>query len=916
MDTLQKPISNLIRSQFPAFYNEEGELFIEFVKAYYEWMENKADFRDTKWINEKLSYITVQSGNSVIVGTNTFFTEHFANGDQIAILRETDKENYTFFTISTVSNNTFLTLTSNPDFSLPKTKYTTIKNVGNPIYYIRNYDEIKDIDATPNEFLVYFKEKYLKNLQFVNITETRKLVKNSLSLYRSKGTERSIELLFKLAFGITPRVYYPSSDLFKLSDGEWFIPRYIEVSLSERTVEFVNKEIVGLQSGATAFAESVIRRTVNGKFIDVIYVSSIRGTFISGESINTSDRLLLSVDCPKMVGSLTSVLLDASGVGSSFEVGDILTIESERGRQAKGRVTSTSNTSGLVTFTLENGGYGYNTSPTIMISDFVLTISESQFSNTTATQYFKYFDKIIQPIADINYNSANGDFLVYDSVFTYHPNNDVKGTGRVLTVEATNSTAGTIRISVLSGNMEATSIYTTSNAVGATLNLVNGYFDTTATGNVVGVADQYILTVNNATGSFIDGDTIYQYNPSNVVVAQGTLSGSLTTLAGTLQIEDTVGIFSNAYPITSSSNVQANLISIEMRVGVELIGANSFISTPNNYVYSPNSSVTGTISFVSSGSSANITISNTLLYPETVALNTDLIADYGTVALNAATFGFPGNTAANLTHATIDDALSFSNVTIGKLSAIISMNQGTDYNFAPFVRVVNPLIAKYKELDTFALTLSNVSSNFEIGELVTQSATGARGLVVSTTENGVVLERLNFRLANTFTTTSNSTTTIIGSSTGCTANVDIVTLSDQSNYLGENAMVGTSLDISTGAVSSVEIIDSGFGYLPGEELTLSKDGREINGIANVHTTGFSQGFYLRKGGFLSDDKKLFDGNYYQYYSYEVRSSKTLDKYLSMLKEVVHVAGTKVFGAFVHDTDARANIDVTTKVSVE
>ena len=40
-ELIERRISNLIQTQFPAFYNEEGPVFIEFVKAYYEWMEEE-----------------------------------------------------------------------------------------------------------------------------------------------------------------------------------------------------------------------------------------------------------------------------------------------------------------------------------------------------------------------------------------------------------------------------------------------------------------------------------------------------------------------------------------------------------------------------------------------------------------------------------------------------------------------------------------------------------------------------------------------------------------------------------------------------------------------------------------------------------------------------------------------------------
>jgi len=38
--SVEKFISNFIENQFPQFYQEEGENFIQFVKAYYEWMES------------------------------------------------------------------------------------------------------------------------------------------------------------------------------------------------------------------------------------------------------------------------------------------------------------------------------------------------------------------------------------------------------------------------------------------------------------------------------------------------------------------------------------------------------------------------------------------------------------------------------------------------------------------------------------------------------------------------------------------------------------------------------------------------------------------------------------------------------------------------------------------------------------
>ena len=39
MKNIENNISSLIESQFPGFYHEDGDNFVAFVKAYYEWLD-------------------------------------------------------------------------------------------------------------------------------------------------------------------------------------------------------------------------------------------------------------------------------------------------------------------------------------------------------------------------------------------------------------------------------------------------------------------------------------------------------------------------------------------------------------------------------------------------------------------------------------------------------------------------------------------------------------------------------------------------------------------------------------------------------------------------------------------------------------------------------------------------------------
>src|SRR3989337_3671886 len=189
---LEPNISNLIESQFPKFYQENGQVLIAFVQEYYKWLEGSQVVSNTNFSSR--SRVSISSKSANVIGFNSNFSEHFSDGDTIAIYDENNISNYTLYTIDEISNNTFLTLSSNtlPSFSSSNSWYTTTYTEYNPNYYLRRFLSNKDIDSTADRFLIYFKEKYLKNIQFDTQANIKNLLKHSLDIYRSKGTERSI----------------------------------------------------------------------------------------------------------------------------------------------------------------------------------------------------------------------------------------------------------------------------------------------------------------------------------------------------------------------------------------------------------------------------------------------------------------------------------------------------------------------------------------------------------------------------------------------------------------------------------------------------------------------------------------------------------------------------------------------------
>ena len=1061
MKDIESIISSFVESQFPEFYREEGSLFIEFLRQYYVWME--------------------QQGQAVGESRNLF--------------------------------------------------------------------NLRDIDKTREDFLLYFKEKYFKNLPSSLQADKRLLTKFATDLYDVKGTDRGVQMALRGIFNEEAKVFYPSADIFRLSNGEWVRPIYLELSVSERTKDFVNKEIQGFNSGAKAFLEVLVRRRINSKVIDVGYLSNVRGNFQTGEIITLSSNTVVE-NAPVVIGSLTE--LDILNGGANFTVGDVFNITSSNGKQGKARVTEVVDRAGTVNFIfdspLEDGGWGYtvNTQPTV--SSKVLIVS-NQFNSNDQIEGFSRFEDVKQILANIAYSSAspnNTEFAIGTTIENYNGNGTVNASAIIVATGTTNTTAGYLVVSPQIGNVAA--IDTTFSVQGNTTTaVITAYVDRSATGNVVGSNTTTIsIIINAATEVSSNNDTIFYLDhpfTNNQLVLYKTPLGN-TAISGLTN--NTLYFVSNTtnttFQLASSYNGSAlNLTAkgtsenghlFETKtgyVGISNVSGVAFISTPYANVVGLTTNTTAIVSNVSTGTDADFSI-GTITDTETVLLNPDFLASrntgnvpfysvrlngfnsnlsyYGydvtfnpssdvnatddTIAISSAnTYAAntpvlyivdTGNTAvsplttntiyyidtANDTHvslkttkagskielvvgsnetghhligplleistgdqantvvlrglgfvkypsASVDsvilDCLRFASVNIGSIASLTSINPGNDYNVDPFVAVVEPLTFGYHRQD-YLMGISNVVGSFVVGEQVEQSISDTTVVLTVTgwntigsangatpvnyevpeyvyqeydgdiqaygfvREAGVSLGAGTVRLANvvgTFITTSNSSTyvysrttastanitvvavssdtararalvksgsntsvlklkrinlentfvvdpsaALVGRSSGATANVISINADISSEFVGVNANIVANAETSNGVVNSLEVFDSGFGYIQDETLTLTKQGSpfEVTAVAQIIKQGQGEGFFLSTKGFLDSDKKIHDNDYYQEFSYDIETKIPFDQYFEVLKELVHVAGTKAFGSVISLSVIETPLIVTSQIDLE
>jgi hypothetical protein len=383
MRDIESKISPLISGLFPSFYQSDGPNFVAFIKAYYEWLEQNFQLLDLETIENFNVGDTVQQQNV----TGTIYS---IDGNSILVLVE-GLETFKCFNVC----SELIPVTSSSGGSTYILRGGTTRRLGT-IFLSRNLSKIRDIDKTLDLFVVRFKEKYLKNIEFDTQTNKKLLVKNSLDLYRSKGTSRSIDLFFRLIYGVKSSVYYPGDDLFRLSDAEWFKPQYIEINSTsvDRAITLVGKQITGVNSGATAFVERYVKKKVNAGFVHAFYISNVRGTFEVNERLK---YVQIFPDSPRIVGSFTgATVIEGS---EAFQVGDLVNFESVTGLGGIGRVTSTVKGSGEVSFRLANSGWGYTTNrigeETAFTSNAYLSDTILLLANVEAGQFLANINPVI-----------------------------------------------------------------------------------------------------------------------------------------------------------------------------------------------------------------------------------------------------------------------------------------------------------------------------------------------------------------------------------------------------------------------------------------------------------------------------------------------------------------------------------------
>jgi len=185
-----------------------------------------------------------------------------------------------------------------------------------------------DVDRTSEQFIQHFINDFLPNFPNDPVLDERKLIKLSRAFYQKKGSANSIQFLFRVLFNKEADIFFPKTQVFKVSDGKWYQPKLLRIEVDPVLTanNFNYQQLVGRQGlGSISNASCVIESAAIavdpsiGQAVLELYISNVNQNFLPQENLNiifgfdaNNNALLFS---ERIINVLTGVVVAPPGGG-------------------------------------------------------------------------------------------------------------------------------------------------------------------------------------------------------------------------------------------------------------------------------------------------------------------------------------------------------------------------------------------------------------------------------------------------------------------------------------------------------------------------------------------------------------------------------------------------------------------------
>jgi hypothetical protein len=413
---------------------------------------------------------------------------------------------------------------------------------------------------------------------------------------------------------------------------------------------------------------------------------------------------------------------------------------------------------------------------------------------------------------------------------------------------------------------------------------------------------------NSNTGLVIgSGNLVSNTSNNNVTLSTANISVGSGLYSNTKVFIGTVNAISNSTHATLSSNALLATTSGFYYNSGQLgfpLSANATMAMPMSAMLAINTIAIGAIDHIAQINPGEAYDANPF-----VAIRNPYTVSYSTqnaiLTLSNRSGGFAVNNMVTQLYPVLKRILNFANSSGFVYGEGVTQSNGTAnaYGTIESINATSITVGTLKGSDFVSSNVivglqSNHSSNLVSFSNASANVL-AKGIITQVISPTVIeVEMLSLH-------TGYVTNTAVLSSIGGVANVISSVFDASSAYEGYNANTSAVVSIGKGIVKTLDVIDSGFGYQPNDILTLTNNTNmfPVTGYAIVQTQGIGSGYWEDNAGKLNVDKYIIDGDYYQDFSYEISSRLSLDKYADILKKTAHISGTKLFGKVAMNSTA-------------
>ena len=493
-------VSLLINKQVPEFVREEYPVFISFLEAYYEFLENKQGTKKNDLItkSKELKYI------SDVDTSIDEFEEQFLNSYATFLPKETTID-----------------------------KALLIKNVL-PLYLSKGSEKSFKL-----LFRMLFGGELEINYPKNNVLrasdgkwEIENAVKVSTEIYSNytgNGTNKTFYILAKL--GLSEVSVYVNGVLqttgfgirkesqklvFNTAPANGAVIKVKYAQTLDKNI-FVNRKITGVDSNATATIEKVSKNIVNNKTILELYVSpkTLLGEFTIGEGIITD---VIGIDGNLIHVSFTSISsllrINIIGGGSSYNVGDPVIVASDVSTIPATAIISKTFKGTITKVAIDEGGSGFKTASRIAAVGYETTelnfgIASVQTTTKNTANTFLVFSDVISDVDPANTllsstnwkfpgnTSTTGNTYISTPIMRAMSNASYTSIGEIATISIL--TANAVVATVPTLNAEPATL-TISPLTANTINPTTVYIDT--------YGSLGKLVIDNGGSGYVKGDEL------------------------------------------------------------------------------------------------------------------------------------------------------------------------------------------------------------------------------------------------------------------------------------------------------------------------------------------------------------------------------------------------------------------------